>query len=281
MNKILAVSLISMSLLMSCKDEKKETNVEVKQDVPAQSVTQPQLKFKNKAHELVYEMTQNVGDYKMLLDKKDVVYTLTYQTPDGKEDIITEKYIFNGEWSYGRYTKHERTLPELKGIIEQGYDGNEYWLKQDGKIITDINALKRVAFNRPTNFYWFTMMAKLTDPGLNYEYVKTQKINDINYDVVKITFNSEDGKPKDTYQVYINPETKLVDQFLFTVMDFGKSDPLLMQLEYIDVDGVLIPAKRKYKASNWDAEVTDKPWINVNWTNIRFNNGLDQATFTK
>ncbi|WP_103192802.1 DUF6503 family protein [Formosa algae] len=213
--------------------------------------------------------------------KKDVVYTYTYQTPDGKTDITTEKYMFNGELSYGMYTKHERSLADMEGTLEQGYDGTEYWLKHESKVVNDSAALKRVAFNRPTNFYWFAMMQKLMDPGLNYDYIKAQTVGDADYDVVKVTFDSEDGKPKDIYQLYINTDTKLVDQFLFTVMDFGKSDPLLMELEYEEIDGLLIPTKRRYKASNWDAEVTDKPWINVTWTDIKFNNGLEKADFVK
>ena len=277
MRKILALSMISIFTLTSCKNEKKDVKQEMQEDIIVETTPE----FTNKAHELVYEMTQKVGDYGTLMGKKDVVYTYTYQTPDGKKDITTEKYLFNGELSYGKYTTHERSLTDLEGTIEQGYDGSEYWLKNEGAIITDSMALKRVAFNRPTNFYWFTMMQKLLDPGLNYEYIKEQTVGDANYDVVKVTFESTDGKPKDIYQLYINKETKLVDQFLFTVMDFGKSDPLLMELEYEDVDGILMPTTRRYKASNWDAEVTDQPWILVNWTDITFNNGLTPTDFKK
>ena len=125
------------------------------------------------------------------------------------------------------------------------------------------------------------MMQKLQDPGLIYEYLKEATIDSIQYDVVKISFESKDDKPKDVYQLYINKETKLVDQFLFTVADFGKFTPLLMKMEYENVDGLLLPTKRKYKASNWDAEVTNEPWIIVTWTNIKFNNNLNKEDFKK
>ena len=192
-----------------------------------------------------------------------------------------KKYIFDGELSYGAYKKHERTLADLDGLIEQSYDGNEFWLKHNGTLINDPAALKRVAFNRPTNFYWFTMMQKLMDPGLNYEYIKEQTVNNKTYDVVKVSFESKDDKPKDIYQVYINKDTKLVDQFLFTVMDFGKDSPSLMEVEYEEIGGLMLPTKRRYKKSNWDAEVTNGPWILVNWTDIKFNNGLNKAEFKK
>ena len=43
---------------------------------------------------------------------------------------------------------------ELEGTLErnQGYDGKEYWLKANGKLVNDTLALKRVKFSRPTNF---------------------------------------------------------------------------------------------------------------------------------
>ncbi|MCH3885249.1 DUF6503 family protein [Tenacibaculum aquimarinum] len=275
MKHILILSLSLFFALTSCENEKKVDTPSTNQE------KENTISFQNKGHELVYKMTQKVGDYSKLSNKKDVVYTYTYQTPDGKSDISTEKYIFNGELSYGKYNKHQRTLANLEGIIEQGYDGSEFWLKNNGKLINDAKALKRVAFNRPTNYYWFTMMQKLLDPGLNYEYLGEKTINNLNYDIVKVTFESKENTPKDIYQLYINKETNLVDQFLFTVMDFKKAEPLLMELAYENIDGLLIPTKRRYKNSNWNADVTDKPWILVNWTNIKFDNNLNKELFRK
>ncbi|GAA4842347.1 hypothetical protein GCM10023331_29190 [Algivirga pacifica] len=238
--------------------------------------------FQNKGHEIIYNMVQKVGDYQMLLEREDVVYTYTYTTADGKEDVSTEKYIFDGELSYGRYEKHERTLPQLEGTIEQGYDGKEYWLKHEGKILTDEQFLKRVAFNRPTNFYWFAMFQKLLDPGLKYEYLGEEEVEGTSYEVVKVTFETTNEKPTDIYQLYVNKETALIDQFLFTVADFGVMEkPYLMKLEYEEVDGMLIPAHRQYKQSTWNAEVNEEPWTKVEWSEIKFKNDLSKAIFEK
>lgn len=243
---------------------------------------QSQLELqKNKGYKLVYAMSQKVGDYSKLLEKKDVVYTYTYETPDNKVNISTEKYIFKNELSYGVYKKHERTFPQLEGVIEQSYDGNEYWLKNKGVIIDNEVLLKKVVFSRHTNFYWFTMLQKLLDPGVNYEYIDEKKFNGVDYDVVKVTFESKDSKPKDIYQLYINQRTKLVDQFLFTVADFGKMEPRLMKVEYEEIDGFLMPTKRKYKLSDWNATETSEPWATANWTDIKFNNNLSITDFKK
>lgn len=274
--KTLAVVLSFLLTIVSCKNASKE---EVKEKVVQKESA---INFKNKGHELVYNLVQKVGDYQKLRSKKDVVYTYTYTTPDGKADISTEKYIFDGELSYGEYKQHQRTLPQLEGTMEQGYDGKEYWLKANGKQVNDSTALKRVVFSRPTNFYWFTMFQKLLDPGLNYEYLGEKEVNNKAFNIAKVSFESTNDKPTDIYQLYINKETGLVDQFLFTVADFGIIDePRLMQLDYEEIDGFLIPTKRKYKKSTWDAEVSDEPWILVDWSNIKFNNKLKREEFIK
>ncbi|MGB0931000.1 MAG: hypothetical protein ACPGVB_09510 [Chitinophagales bacterium] len=267
----LLTAFILSILLLSCSD--KSPSKSDQKDSPA---------YQNKGHELVYKMVQKVGDYTALLKHKDVVYTYTYQTPDGKMDVSTEKYIFDGELSYGTYQQHERTFPDLEGQIEQGYDGKEYWLKHNGQILDDPTRLKRVAFNRPTNFYWFAMIQKLLDPGLNYKHIGASTINDIPYDIVRVTFNSSKVKPTDIYQLYINKNTSLVDQFLFTVADFGKMEtPNLMKLQYEEVEGILIPTKREYKKSTWNADVSDAPWVKVIWSDIKFNNDLTNQDFKK
>lgn len=237
--------------------------------------------FQNKGHEIVYEMVQKTGSYEELWKRKDVVYTYTYQTPDGKKDISTEKYLFDGELSVGIYHQHERTLPQLEGEFKQGYDSEHFWILSNGEYLDDEKVMERVRFNRKTNFYWFAMFQKLLDPGVNYELLGEETIDEQKYHVVKITFDTGD-KPSDIYQLYINQETKLVEQFLFTVVDFGVvENPMLMKVEYENIDGLMIPNKRIYKKSTWDAEVDDEPWIKVNWTDITFNNGLSKEEFIK
>ena len=57
--------------------------------------------------------------------------------------------------------------------------------------------------------------------------------------------------------------------------------PLLMEVDYETIDGLMIPTKRRYKRSTWDAEVSEDPWIDVTWTDIKFNNGLTPEDFMK
>ncbi len=274
--KSIVIVLKFVIILVSCKNASDE---ETKDKTAGQPVT---MQFQNKGHELVFNMVERVGNLQKLRSKKNVVYTYSYTTPDGSSDISTEKYIFDGELSYAKYEKHQRSLPELGGTMEQGFDGKNYWIKVDGELVNNIEALNKVKFSRHTNFYWFAMFQKLLDPGLKYEYLGDQKVDDKNFEIVKVSFDSKNGKPTDIYQLYINQETGVVDQFLFTVADFGVlEEPLLMQLEYEKADGMLVPTKRRYKKSNWDAEVSDSPWILVKWSNIKFDNNLHKEEFQK
>ena len=219
-------------IFLSCSDANNESRT------PKPSVPE----FENKAHKLVYDFHQKVGTLSQLRDKKDVVYKYSYKTADGLEDISIEKYLFDGELSYAKYIKHERSFPDMEGDIEQSYDGKGYWFKHKGALVQDSAILERVEFTRHINYYWFAMFQKLLDPGVQYSYIGNDTIDSKIYDIVKIGFDAPEGVVKDIYQLYINKETELVDQFLFTVADYGVLEtPFLMELKYEDVGGILIP----------------------------------------
>ena len=265
--------IIFSTLLTACG------NKEAKTKETSKSVEVQAPEFQNKGHELVYKMTQETGSYQDLLNLNDIVFNYTYRTPDQKEDVSIESYIFNGELSHGSYLKHERTLPNLKGKMQQGYNGKDFWLKMDGQEITDSNAIESVTFTRKTNFYWFAMMQKLLDPGIKYEYLGQNNIAGKLYDIVKITFNTADDVASDTYQLYINPETHLVDQFLFTVVSKNVTDPILMRVKYENVEGILLTTYRKYTKSDWEANVLKDAWVEEITKDIKFNQNLDRTLF--
>lgn len=273
-SKLVIVIIIS-SILSACGN--KETKTTATETTKAVEVEIPE--FQNKGHELVYRMTQETGGYQDLLNLKNIVFNYTYRTPDQKEDVSIESYIFNGELSHGAYLKHERTLPNLKGEMQQGYNGKDFWLKIDGQEITDSSAIESVAFTRKTNFYWFAMMQKLLDPNINYEYLGQDKIEGKLYDIVKITFDTVDDVASDTYQLYIDPNTHLVDQFLFTVVSKNVSDPILMRVKYENVEGILLTTYRKYTKSDWKATVLKDVWVEEITKDIKFNQKLDENLF--
>ncbi len=269
----LIIAIIFSTLIISCGN-KSENNSETSKKTAVKT-----LKFKNKGHELVYKMTEKTGNYQDLLNLKDIVFNYTYRTPDQKEDVSIESYIFDGELSHGEYLKHERTLPDLNGKMEQGYNGKDFWLKIDGEEVTDSKAISSVNFTRKTNFYWFAMMQKLLDPGINYEYLGQESVDKKVYEVVKITFASIDDVATDIYKLYINPKTSLVDQFLFTVVSKNVTDPILMRVKYENIEGILLTTYRKYTKSDWNATVIKDVWVEEITKDIKFNLNLDSTLF--
>tara|TARA_R110002049_G_scaffold84465_1_gene214959 strand:- start:1486 stop:1863 length:378 start_codon:yes stop_codon:yes gene_type:complete len=123
------------------------------------------------------------------------------------------------------------------------------------------------------------MMQKLLDPNINYEYLGQNNMDDKMYDLVKITFKTQNDEASDIYQVYINPETHLIDQFLFTVVSKNVTDPILMRVTYKNVQGILIPTYRKYTKSDWNATIINDIWVEEISEDIKFNQNLKIALF--
>jgi hypothetical protein len=233
------------------------------------------------AKALVARVVQEAGGANALHEKKDVEYTYLYRRGDtGTVDLSLERYVFDGEKSWARYLVHEMVAAEVDGPVVQGYDGTTTWQSVAGKPQTDEQGLARADFLRKTNFYWFAMTFKLLDPGLQYTYEGRRKVGDTFYELVKVGFDRGVGDVSDTYVLYINPKTWRVDQFLFTVLDFGKEDPFLMEVDYELVDGVLLPLKRRYAPSDWSGRVKKgAKWTQEISVGVRFDNGFDSSMF--
>lgn len=233
------------------------------------------------AKALVAKVVDEAGGADVLKKKMDVEYTYLYRRGEtGALDVSVERYLFDGEKSWARYDVHEGFNMGDDGPVIQGYDGRTTWVTVAGVKRSDAESLARADFLRKTNFYWFAMTFKLLDPGIRYAYSGRKKVGQTTYELVKITFEQGVGDVSDTYLLYINPKTWRIDQFLFTVLDFGKTEPFLMRVEYERIEGVLLPTKRRYAASDWSGHVPrDTKWTDEFSFGIRFRNGFQEALF--
>lgn len=233
-----------------------------------------------RARALVERMAATVGTMEDLKRLGDVEYRYTYRKPDGSEDVSIERYRFDGELSWGRYTERSRVSPEHEGELIQGYDGSETWVTVDGRRLDDGAALRRADFLRKTNFYWFAMMQKLLDPGLRYQYLGAREVDGGVREVVRVRFDDGVGDAQDTYDLYLDPETHRVDRFLFTVMDFGVSEPHMMRIDrYATHGGVALPVTRRYAKAAWDGSVLEDAWTDEVMDDLRFGNGFAANLF--
>ncbi|MEM9921001.1 MAG: DUF6503 family protein [Bacteroidota bacterium] len=237
--------------------------------------------FAQQADQLVAEVMDAMGGKQHFYNLGNVTYDYEYRAPNNSLTLVgKETYVFDGELSRGDYSKH--SMLDANGKVLEGFDGQNAWVKFDGKLSSDEKANGVARFLRKTNYYWFTMFFKLQDEGVNLEHIGSKKVEGREYDLVKVTFGDKVGDAQDTYVLYINKRTKLVDQFLFTVIGFGVTEPNLMKVKYETINGIKIPTDRVYIASNWDGDILEgKEWTTTYWTNIRFNTKIDKANFSK
>lgn len=234
-----------------------------------------------KSEELLNALIKVNGGYQKLAAKKDVQFTYIYDNMDQGRDVSLERHIFNGEHSWGSYKEHQRNvLPGQEGVAIQSLVAGKPALTLDGKPITDPKALSGTVFLRKVNFYWFTMMYKLKDPGTNYKYLGTENVGGVPYDKVSLKYDADITKKEknDEYILYFNPETHLVDLFYFSLPDWGIDQPILkMTLEYEIIDGIYLSTVRK----SYGPDANGDYKLNGVYTfkDIKFNNGFTPEDF--
>jgi len=224
------------------------------------------------AQSLLNEIVGAVGGVEAMHKLKDVSFSYSYGGSS------TERYIFDGEVSWGRSTLEDGTTRV------QFFDGKDVVVMIDGKQSSDEKMIQSAMFSRKTNYYWLTMIQKMKDPGVVATYGGKRMYEGIEYDLLDITYEDGVGVAKDRYLLYVNPYTKLVDQFLFTVAAVGRQDPIMMKYTYETFDGgVKFPVVAQSRAaSNWDGDLDPKAKWSSRWrSNFRFNNGYTQKSILK
>lgn len=245
------------------------------------SIQNTEAQTDGKSQALIDALVSVNGGYKKLATKKDVQFNYVYDNFDKGKDVSTERHIFNGEHSWASYSIHKiHVLPTQKGTAKQALVDGKPMVTINDKQVTDKKALGGAVFLRKVNFYWFTMMYKLKDPGTNYKYLGTEMVNGVKYDKVSLTYSSDITKKEknDEYILYFNPKTHLIDLFYFSIPAMEINKPVIkMTLEYEIIDGLHISTVRKSFAPNKKGEYT----LNGEYTfsDIKFNNGFKKEDF--
>ena len=239
---------------------------------------------RSKAKALIDKVAVAAGTYADLRAKGDVQYNYTYRdNKTATSDVSTERYLFDGELSWARYGMHEVfVFPGQKGSAVQSWDGKVAWTTLDGELVGTSEAVYLTRTLRRTNFYWFAMMQKLSDPGTKHEYKGTRDVQGVTYELVEMGFEVPEGKKSDTFLLYIHPETHRVDRFLYTAVDFGVTEPAMMEVvEYQRFGDIVLPVTRRYApALSWKGEVAaDAVWVDQEMKDIQFGNGFVPADF--
>ncbi|MEK6154643.1 DUF6503 family protein [Flavobacteriaceae bacterium 3-367] len=270
----------SLLLTAACKEGPKRENA---QQETHKAAVQAPVYNTDEPQSILASIEFAHGGWNDLWGKKDVEYTYDYRYPsNGKADVSTERYMFDSETSYGSYEKHEiNVMPETTGQVSQFFNGAETLVMHDGQKVEDPQAAGTGDFLRRANYFWFVMPYKLNDKGTLASYQGQEVYDGKSYDKLEVTYDPEiTGKEQnDTYILYVNPETKLIDRFYFSLPFLGVNDPVIIaNYEYEEVDGQMIATKRSYFMPNDKGEYGEDPSIVQTLSNIKFNNGFTKET---
>ena len=277
LNGVAAGAMLFMTVLLnSCGTEKTETTVAKEETVKEEKV-QETVYDTNSPESMLKAVSEACGSFNALKALKDVSFDYHYVQPDGKKDVSNERYIFDKEISWAKYTQHEVNIPaELEGDVVQFFDGQNAKVLASGSELEDPKVVGTGRFLRQANYMWFTMMFKLTDPGVVSKYDGQEEMDGKKYDVVTVTYDPEvTGKEQnDIYILYINPETHMVENFKFSLPAFGIEVPVLLaKLTYTTIDGIKVVSNRKMFAPSPEGEGM-VPMVEQILENVTFNNGF-------
>ena len=276
-------ALSTLFVLSSCSEKTKKT--ETSKEVTTSTMIKAPVYSTDDPQSILASIEYAHGSWGDLWNKKDVQYTYDYRHPDNKADISTERYVFKTEASFGNYTQHDiNVMPETKGIVMQYFDGTTTTAMLDNKKVEDLQAIGVSDFLRRANYFWFVMPYKLNDKGTISKYIGKEEYNGTSYDKIEVTYDQAitEKEQNDTYILYVNPSTKLIDRFYFSLPFLGVNTPVIIaNYEYEDIDGQKVSTKRTYFMPNEKGEYGETPNIVQTLSNVKFNNGFTSENITK
>lgn len=279
--QLLLITLVAIGFI-SCKDNTKNTQ-QIIDDTIETAVPEKIEYDTNSPKTILTAVAEAAGGFDGLKKLNDVEFDYHYIQPDGKKDVSKERYIFKNEASWAKYSVHEVNVsPDLKGDLVQFYDGKGAFAYHNGKALIDPKVVGTSQFLRQANYMWFTMMYKITDPGIISTYQGQEEKEGTLYDLVNITYDpAVTGKEQnDTYILYVNPSSNVVEYFKFSLPAFGVLEPVLLaKLTYKEIEGVNIISKREMFAPNPEGGYV--PMVSQKLENIKFNNGFTSEGLSK
>ena len=237
-------------------------------------ISKENLEDDPKSKALIKALAKVNGGWEKLSSMKDVEFTYTYHELAKGKDISTERYVFSDETSWAKYSQHDiHVMPGSKGMVSQSLMNGKAAISLEGKAVDDMKAIGGTAFLRSANYYWFTMMYKLDDPGTIHKYLGQEMMNGVNYDKVSLSYDAVaiNKEVNDEYILYFNPKTSLVDQIMFSLPVMGVNKPILkMTFEYTKIEGIQVSTKRVISAPDANGKYSEGTIQYT--TGVKFNN---------
>jgi hypothetical protein len=134
-----------------------------------------------------------------------------------------------------------------------GFDGKDVW------IVPNKEALKYPfgpRFYHSIYYYRAATPFIFADPGVNHKKLRNQNIDNKEYNVIKVFYDSEIGDtPNDSYILYVDTKTNELDFLLYTITYNEKAGKKYRAYKYRwqNISGLLLPSEG-IPYNNWDEE---------------------------
>jgi len=166
------------------------------------------------------------------------------------------KLIFGGKL---RFDGSIKMTPNGDMVKMQDSSRTIYWDGATVKLSPDTASEAGARFDVLTWSYFFAAPFKLSDPGVNHEYLGSSPLAGESFKATKMTFDQGVGdSPDDWYIVYKNQENDLLAAMAYIVtysksQDVAEQDPHAITYEaYTDVDG--IPFATQWNFWSWNSQ---------------------------
>lgn len=242
--KKITLLLVVFVLLLSCKEDKKEHDPVIHDEVSVSDLNNATLHYP-----VSLEQVFNTHGG---IDRWNDMSTLQF-------DLVNQDKV----------ETHTTTLSDRKSHIksenwEIGFDGTDVW-----KLEQQENAYQGDAvFYYNLMFYFYAMPFVLADAGINYEELKAAELEGEVYEAIRISYDEGVGNsPKDEYILYYQPETHQMAWLAYTVtynQDESNEDwRYIKYSEWQEVNGFTLP-----KTLTWYTVIDGKPVQARNYRNF-------------
>lgn len=148
------------------------------------------------------------------------------------------------------------------------WDGEKAWIVPPD--VEKINA----RFWSSTGYYFEQIPFVLADPGLIYEPLPPEDLDQVPHDLVKVSYQNGVGDASDTYVLYLNQDTGMVDAIRYTVTYNRRNqsaenlpETLFIYRDYVEVDGLKVAThfqgyqyldgkKGEFKNEAWASDIS-------------------------
>ena len=163
---------------------------------------------------------------------------------------------------------HTRKVLISDSLYSLGFDGKQVWVSPGLAAFGDGSP----RFYHNLYFYFFAMPYVLADPGIQYEDLGIQTINEKSYNAIKVSYDQGIGdSPEDFYVAHFDLETGLMEVLLYTVTYFSKESHEkynALVYEWQEVEGLQVT--KSFKGYKYDSNRLGELRYEASFHNVQF-----------